>query len=335
VRAPPHRPRSPLARASAFPKFAALARASALATALALPACGTASPSSSPTTDAPARATSPPSSSSSSEPTPAPPYDAALDLRLRTAFAQSHLSPSARIATEPPLLLFAAPRDSRSFDPTLALVRSALPALYNARFSRRPERPITLYVFDDAKTYDAFVVSRYVFPRHAPFGFYEAYSREVVVDQHYGVTTILHELTHALLEDDFPRAPVWLREGISALYETPVLAGDEIHGAVGWRLPSLRKAMDAPAGGVTTTLDGLFAMSPGMFDGPEALPAYALARFACLWLDSPGQDHLWAFFHRWRDHVAEDPTGEKSFAEVVGSSPREANEAWQKWVRAL
>jgi hypothetical protein len=33
--------------------------------------------------------------------------------------------------------------------------------------------------------------------------------------------------------------------------------------------------------------------------------------------------------------VANDPTGEKAFARVMGEVPRDANEAWIAWVRRL
>jgi hypothetical protein len=60
---------------------------------------------------------------------------------------------------------------------------------------------------------------------------------------------------------------------------------------------------------------------------------YAMARFACQWLDERGK--LWPFYQRWRDHKEEDPTGTKSFQQVVGMSPEEASVAWQKWVLSI
>ena len=60
---------------------------------------------------------------------------------------------------------------------------------------------------------------------------------------------------------------------------------------------------------------------------------YALARYVCQWLDERGK--LWAFYQRWRDTVATDPSGEKAFKEVVGMTPGEANPVWTKWTLAL
>jgi len=80
-------------------------------------------------------------------------------------------------------------------------------------------------------------------------------------------------------------------------------------------------------------LDRLFGMSDEAFrSGAEDLH-YAMARYACQWLDDRGK--LWPFYQRWRDHVADDPTGEISFREVVGMTPAEANASWTRWVQAL
>ena len=81
-------------------------------------------------------------------------------------------------------------------------------------------------------------------------------------------------------------------------------------------------------------LDALFRMPDDLFEGDHALAAYSVARFACQWMDS-GEDRLWRFYRAWRARPADDPTGEKAFAEVFGQTPREADEAWQKWVRSL
>jgi len=283
----------------------------------------------------------PPSTPSSSVPLaapsrPAPPYDLPFDIHLRTDLARLHLGDDALTDVEDNVFLFVAlPYTSLSFGPTLALVRRALPALYNGRFSTRPTRPITVYLFEYAGEYEAFCKARYGRPCPSPLGFYEGFAREIVADQHYGVTTVLHELVHPILEADFPEAPRWLGEGISAMYEAPVIAGGEIHGGTGWRLPWLRRALNARGHHELASLDALFSMPADVFQGPDALTAYAVARFACLWLDSPGQDRLWKFYGTWRDHFGEDPTGEKSFAAVVGQTPHEANDAWRKWVRTL
>ena len=50
-------------------------------------------------------------------------------------------------------------------------------------------------------------------------------------------------------------------------------------------------------------------------------------------LDDQGK--LWPFYRAWSTHAADDPTGEKSFVEAVGTTPKDADAAWQTWLGAL
>lgn len=153
----------------------------------------------------------------------------------------------------------------------------------------------------------------------------------------------MHELVHPLLAADAEAvpggpgawaAPRWVREGIAALFEQPVLGGLEIHGATNRRLDDLHRAQASPVEQELVHLDALFRMPDDLFDGDHALAAYAVARFACQWMDSE-EDRLWQFFRTWRQTAADNPTGEKAFASALGQTPRDADAAWQKWLRSL
>jgi hypothetical protein len=139
---------------------------------------------------------------------------------------------------------------------------------------------------------------------------------------------------HPLLEADFPGAPIWLDEGIASLFEAPVMPRPgEIHGTKNWRLPRLRAALGSNKERDLARLDVLFGMSDERFRDADESLHYAMARYACQWLDERGK--LWAFYRAWRDDAAHDPTGEKAFATIVGETPRAADEAWATWVRGL
>jgi hypothetical protein len=80
-------------------------------------------------------------------------------------------------------------------------------------------------------------------------------------------------------------------------------------------------------------LDALFGMSDSTFRDDDETLHYAMARYACQWLDQRGK--LWAFYQAWRDSKDADPTGEHAFASVMGQTPAEANAAWQAWATRL
>ena len=106
----------------------------------------------------------------------------------------------------------------------------------------------------------------------------------------------------------------------------------EIHGVKNWRYPRLRAAIDSPRERDAARLDALFGMSNQDFVSRDRDLHYAMARFACQWLDSRGL--LWPFYSAFRDGFTDDPTGEKTFERVVGQTPAQANDAWTKWLRA-
>lgn len=280
-------------------------------------------------------ATLAPAASATAPLLPAPDYDLAADIRLRTAFARLHLGSRAEVDIEDGVFLLVAEPYGIVMKPSVELVKPALAALYDGRFTKHPARAVTVYVVGKDADYEDLCRQRFGHECGSPFGEYVKETREVIANQGFGAPTVLHEITHVLLDENFPAAPRWLREGIAALYELPDVEGGEIHGKTNWRLPYLRKALDSASDRDLARLDALFRMPDDLFDGDRALVAYAVARFFCQWLDSPGENHLWEFFHRWRDHVTDDPTGEKSFTAVVGKTPGEANAAWENWVRSL
>jgi hypothetical protein len=224
----------------------------------------------------------------------------------------------------------------------------ALAALLNDRFSRPPSAAVTVYLLADDMNFAALCNERLGHGKCGPWlGVWIKESREILVNQGPGRTSLVHELVHPLIVADAgdaagadagsagSRVPRWLREGVSSLYELPVIQGREIHGATNWRLDDLHAALASPTDRELAHLDALFRMPDDLFDGEHARAAYAVARFACQYWDSPEQDKLWKFWRAFRDRGASDPTGEKSFAAVFGQTPREADAAWQKWVRTL
>jgi hypothetical protein len=80
-------------------------------------------------------------------------------------------------------------------------------------------------------------------------------------------------------------------------------------------------------------LRALFALNDSALDTADQDLRYAMARAFCEWLDEHGQ--LWSFYRAWRDGVAGDPKGEKSFAQVTGMTPAQAGASWLEWVKAL
>ncbi len=231
-------------------------------------------------------------------------------------------------------VLVGAPGDGGSFAASAALTGRALDALQNHRFDAHPKEAITVLLFWNAPSYEAFCKSALHEACISPFGFFEPDGRRIVMNAGPGLGTLTHEIVHPLVRADFPEAPTWLDEGLASLFEAPVLPRDgEIHGARNWRLPRLREALGSRDSRARASLATVMSLSDDAFrDDDEALH-YATARYLCQWLDARGM--LWDFYRAFRDHAGEDPHGERAFASVTNETPAQAESAWEAWLKRL
>lgn len=267
---------------------------------------------------------------------PEPPYDLAADRDRRAQKAKEELGPRAITTVVSDIFVVIGPPgwQGAAFTSSVALMRNSMAGYMNGRFSKKPERAISVYLFPEARSYEAFCKAKYAAPCIAHYGFYQPSDRYMVMNAGLGLGTLTHEIVHPLVEADFPGAPTWINEGIASVFEAPVIPRTgEIHGVKNWRHPRLKRAMTSAAEKDHARLDVLFGMPDETFRGDDEDLHYAMARYVCQWLDERGK--LWSFYQRWRDSVASDPTGEKAFAAVVGMTPREAQVPWAKWVLAL
>ena len=256
-------------------------------------------------------------------------YDLAADRERRLALARTELVGKTTSAIVADTFVVIGPPGG-NFGGSVALMRSAMAGFLNDRFAEKPAEAITVYLLPDAASYEAICRKKYGAPCIAHFGFYQPGDRSMVMNIGLGVGTLTHELVHPLVEANFPEAPTWLNEGIASVFEQPVITKPgEIHGAKNWRLPRLRAGLAAHE----LRLDQLFSLSDEAFRADHEDLHYAAARYVCQWLDERGK--LWPFFHAWRTTHATDASGVRTFTEVVGMTPVDADVVWARWVAAL
>lgn len=265
----------------------------------------------------------------------APPvYDLAVDVGARTTEARQELGKKAAVETVENVFVLVTPAGAGSLGEAKGTTKRVLEAYFNGRFSKRPDKAISVYLFPDAKPYEAYCQSRYAAACGTPYGFYRPDERRIVMNAGPGIGTLTHELVHPIVETDFPQAPEWVNEGIASLFEAfSMPAPGQIRGVKNWRHPRLLRALRSEKERTEASMSTLFGMSDRTFRNDDEDLHYATARYLCQWLDQQGK--LWPFYQHYRDHFAEDPTGALSFRAVMGKSPAEANDAWMSWVKRL
>lgn len=264
-------------------------------------------------------------------------------LASRTAEAQALYGPSVRLTSVDGTFLYVDADRSAVFDQAVGLAPRVLAALRHDRIAPHPLCPVSVYVFASRDSFRAYCTPRgYVAEAGRNLGVYDRERGVIVADVSEGpssVPAIAHALAHVLMDADAPNAPLWFRECVASLYESPVLAGgDEIHGADDWRYLQLRPAVSA--NDPEAHLGALFALSDDDFraravtgtDGTKLMLHGGMARATCQWLDGQGQ--LWPFYRAWRDGFATDHAGFAAFTRVTGGAPTapEADAAWKAWV---
>ena len=208
-------------------------------------------------------------------------------------------------------------------------VRDCARALARDFFDTKPDYPVRVYLFSGKASYEKWVLKLAGFKPHTPYGFYLPSQKALMMNIATGGGTLVHEMTHALADVDFPDCPTWFFEGLGSLFEQCAIArGGHIKGRVNWRLPVLRKGGFVP-------LEKLITQSDQEFRGDKEPLNYANARYLCFYLQERGL--LAKFYKTFRTaHKAgTDKTGWDSFKKVIGEPPATFEKKWHAWVKTL
>ncbi len=202
-------------------------------------------------------------------------------------------------------------------------------ALVRTFFDKRPaaDRAVNIFVFKDYSSYEAGLRRFLGMEPITPYGHYGHNQKYIVVNYETGPGTMVHELTHALMSEDFPQAPIWLSEGMASLYEHCRAEGGTLRGDDNWRLPELQAAL---AQNALDPLHALLSMSPDAFRARNESLHYAQARYFCKYLEELGV--LPRVYRELRERHALDPAGQGVIASVFGKPLATVDAAWRRWI---
>ncbi|MCG3181724.1 MAG: hypothetical protein BIFFINMI_04123 [Phycisphaerae bacterium] len=207
-------------------------------------------------------------------------------------------------------------------------VQSAAVRIQRQYMKVYPDKPMVVLLFVNQDTYKAACRKVLQTPDPPYYGFYQPWRRTLVMDISTGGGTLVHEMTHALIDFDFPEIPNWFNEGLGSLYEQSQFTGDGIRGLVNWRLPGLQKALAAER------LDPIAKLPGKSFRTGDVGLNYAQARYLCFYMQEKGL--LGRFYTAFRDRRAEDPTGLKFLREVFApQSLDDVDRDFRRWVKTL
>lgn len=261
--------------------------------------------------------------------------DAALAEACRRSAGrlQKELGPDCRVIARSPFVLGG---DLR-LDELVAwhgnTIVPAVQAMEACYFQARPTQPITVLLFRTEHGYSHYSQQLFGQTGISQYGYYKPNSRTLLVNIATGDGTLLHELTHALVDFDFPNAPDWLNEGLASLHEQCRFragpGGPRIEGTVNWRLKGLQQVIRQQR------LRSLVSLvEERNFRGPLEGANYAQARYFCLYMQRKGL--LEDFFRAFRNNQIRDPRGLATLSETFQQVPwQQLDEDFQRWALEL
>lgn len=276
---------------------------------------------------------------------PLSPYRAGLlakDVAARTSSASS-LTQYRRTVVVAGTFVLAMADASAPIDAAADVVRRETAFLWRGIFARRLYEGVTVWVYGARDAYES---DREKYgPRDSvasDLSFYDPETRTIwFCAAGGGRGTLGHETVHPLIQGygdgDFPHAPIWLSEGLAALFEVVTYddkTGDAQFGPH-FRIVTLRKALKRTDYAPKVTLEHLFTLRDvDSFKKDRAL-GYALAREALRFMRERHGDALWRFYRGWRDGLLTDPTGERAFAAAMdGKTPADVTPEFLAWVQS-
>jgi hypothetical protein len=196
-------------------------------------------------------------------------------------------------------------------------------------FKKQPTAVITILLFSGQKSYRKWAFKLFGSKDVSYFGYYTSHNRTLIMDIETGTGTLIHELTHALMDFDFEESPRWISEGIASLHEGCIVEEKEIKGVVNWRLPVLRKAIKNKN---LRSLKDLVTIRD--FYGEELGKNYAQARYFMMFAQSKGL--LKDLYGNYRDNFLINRSGDvEAIEKTFGKTITVVEKQFLRWLKSL
>ncbi len=210
-------------------------------------------------------------------------------------------------------------------------IRWAYTHLMDQFFPGGLDRPIEVYLFDGDAPYRKYTWEWFRDKPETPFGYYSSVHRALIMNIATGGGTLVHEMVHPLMAQQFPGVPSWFNEGLASLFEQCGERGGKMVGLLNWRHKGL---MEAIRSGAFESLERLMKTNTSQFYSNDQGNNYGIARYLCQYLQSKGK--IEEYYTHFKAHFDADPTGIASLEAVLGEESMEKTQAaWLEWLKTL
>ena len=195
-------------------------------------------------------------------------------------------------------------------------IKQTIDAMTDDLLNKLPDRVTPVFLFSDFDTYKEFSVKTFGIEENdlSPYGYYKISKNAIAVKYYKWKGSITHEITHSLIQYDFPDMPSWLNEGLASLHEKYEYKDGRMYGAFSWRIVALKRALDRET---YTGLKKLMKTNDEeLYDEGRTSFYYAQARYLLMMIQQQGL--LKKYYKLFRDTYEEDNTGITQLERVTG-----------------
>jgi len=218
-------------------------------------------------------------------------------------------------------------------DETEEIVQLSIKTFKGLFFKNNPKNITDIWILKDRESYikfnHAFLNST---GRDDVAGYYMRDKNALVLDITTGIGTIIHEMVHSFMDNNFPNAPAWFEEGLASLYEGTISTDDGLVGDLNWRLPLLKETIRADKLKSFKLLSD--TNTSEFYDDNSIAINYAQSRYLFYYLQEKGL--LLEYYNTALANIKDDPTCYKSLQKVLKSKDMEKfTQEWKDYILGL
>lgn len=211
-------------------------------------------------------------------------------------------------------------------------VRNVYDAMFKNYLTVKPTKVTSVFLFQNYSDYRDFSVNHINIREDdlSPFGFYKISANVVVVRYINWKGSLPHEITHALIQVDFPNISSWFDEGLGTLHERATMVNGKLIGNHNERLRALKRAINENK---FTGIEEMMRTSDENFYGRNSPLYYAIARYVTGYLQHLGL--LESYYKKYKSTVFNDRSGVSQLEALLNKDIDEINDDIVEYVLSI
>ncbi|RPI15777.1 MAG: hypothetical protein EHM58_13250 [Ignavibacteriae bacterium] len=209
-------------------------------------------------------------------------------------------------------------------------IRNTVKAMSNYYLSRFPDSVIAVFLFEDLDSYSNFSLKTFNLMKDdlSPYGFYKISKNVICIRYVSWKGSLPHEVTHSLIQADFPNIPSWFNEGLASMHENAKYNNGSLDAIFSWRILALRRAFQNNS---YTGLRKLMETNDEELYSDRSSFYYAQARYLFMYFQQKGL--LVDYYKSFRDTYDDDETGIIQIERLTGKSLEDIEPEFVKFVK--